>query len=92
MEQRNSHDGKVEQRWCNSQTSDGGTVQHLMVESAISNGGTVEQMWWKSRTSNGGTMEQLMVKQWKEVEEQWNKDAGTVGHLMANSGTEVVEP
>ena len=33
-----------------------------------------------------------MVKQWKEMEEQWNKDAGTVGHLMANSGTEVVEP
>ena len=37
-------------------------------------------------------MEQLMVKQWKEMEEQWNKDAGTVGHLMANSGTEVAEP
>ena len=26
------------------------------------------------------------------MEEQWNKDAGTVEHLMANSGTEVVEP
>ena len=51
-----------------------------------------EQRWWNSRTSNGGTMEQLMVKQWKEMEEQWNKDSGTVGHLMANSGTEVVEP
>ena len=55
-------------------------------------GETEEQRWWNSRTSNGGTMEQLMVKQWKEMEEQWNKDAGTVGHLMANSGTEVVEP
>ena len=69
MEQRNSHDGKVEQRWYNSQTSDGGTVQHLMVESAISNGGTVEQMWWKSRTSDGGTVE------------QWNRGFETLKYL-----------
>ena len=32
MEKWNKHDGKVEQAWWNSRTSDGGTVEHLMVE------------------------------------------------------------
>ena len=53
-----------EQRWWNSGTSDGGTVEHLMVEQRNRGGETVEHRWWNIRTPDGGTVEHLMVEQW----------------------------
>ena len=54
----------MEQRWENSGTSDGGTVEHVMVEQWNRDGGTVEHRWWNSGTSDGGTVDHLMVEQW----------------------------
>ena len=65
----------MEQRWWNSRTCDGGTVEHVMVEQGNRNGGTVEQRWWNSGPAEGGTVDQLKV-------EQLNSHGGTVEHLM----------
>ena len=68
----------MELRLCNSRTSDGGTVEHLMV-----------QQWnissWNIRTSNGANVEHLMM-------DQWDRDDGeTVEHLMVEQCTMIVE-
>ena len=48
----------MEQKWWNSRTCYGGTVEHLMVEQGNRNGGAVEQRWWNSGPADGGTVEQ----------------------------------
>ena len=56
----------MEQKWQNSRTSDGGTVEQLMVEQWNSgtveqwnrDGGTVEQKCLNSGPFDGGTVEQ----------------------------------
>ena len=53
----------VKQRRWNSDTFDGGTVEHLMVEQRHRSGERVEQRWCNIRTPNGGTVEHLMVKE-----------------------------
>ena len=63
-------------------TSDGGTVEPLMVEHLM-----VEQwimLWWNSGTSDGGRGEHLMVEERKN-------DGGRVEQRSWNSGTETVE-
>ena len=49
----------VEQRQWNSQTSDGGTVEHLTVEQW----NLMEQRRWNSKISDGWTVELVMVEQ-----------------------------
>ena len=56
----------VKQRWWNSDTF--GTVDHLFVEQW-------NILWWNSGSSHGGTVEDMVL-------EQWNRDFGTVEHLM----------
>ena len=68
----------MELRLCNSRTSDGGIVEHLMV-----------QQWnissWNIRTSDGANVEHLMM-------DQWDRDDGeTVEHLMVEQCTMIVE-
>ena len=63
-------------------TSDGETVEPLMVEHLM-----VEQwimLWWNSGTSDGGRGEHLMVEERKN-------DGGRVEQRSWNSGTETVE-
>ena len=58
-------------RWCNSRTSDGGTVRHLMVEQ------------WNSGTSASGRAEHLMVEQWnRDGRTVEHHEGGTVEQLM----------
>ena len=52
VEQWNRDGGSVEQRWWNSGTSDGGTVDHLMVEQST-------EKW----NRDGGTVEHVMMEQ-----------------------------
>ena len=54
-------------RWWNSRTCDGGTVEHVMVEQL---------------NGYGATGEHLMVERGKIMVEQWNRDGGTVEHVM----------
>ena len=58
VEQWINHAGRaehlmVQQRLWNSRTSDGATVEHLMVERWNRDGRTVEQRWGNSGTSDG---------------------------------------
>ena len=59
--------------WWNSWTSDGGTVEHLMVEQW-------NIRWWNSRTSDGGRVEQ----RWRNIR---SSDCATVEERLWNSGT-----
>ena len=70
VEQWNSHDRTLEQKFWNSKTSEKKLEQWKQWEKK-----TVEQRWWNSRTSHFGTVGHLIVK-------QWNRDCGIVEHLL----------
>ena len=65
--QWNRDGGIVEQTMSNSRSSDGGTVEHLMVEqwnilwwnSGRYDVRTVEKGWWNSGTSDEGTVKDI---------------------------------
>ena len=46
-------------RWWNSRTSDGGTVERMWCNRRTYDGGTEEKSWWNSGT---------------EIVEQWNRE------------------
>ena len=67
MEQRwwNSGLDNVEQQiiwYWNRRTSDGGTVEHLMLEQRNRSGETLEHRGWNIKTPDGGTVKHLMVE------------------------------
>ena len=46
----------------NRRTSDGGTVEHLMLEQRNRSGETLEHRGWNIKTPDGGTVKHLMVE------------------------------
>ena len=48
----------MEQRWWNSGTCDGGTVEHLTMEQWNNHDGTVEHLMVEQCNRDGGTVEQ----------------------------------
>jgi len=73
----------------NSGTAEHPLLEHLMMEQSNNDGETVVQRCWNSKTSDGGTVELRWRnsrtsdrEKRKKSGEQWNRDGGTVEHLM----------
>ena len=60
----------MEQRWWNSGTCDGGTVEHLTMEQWNNHDGTVEHLMVEQCNRDGGTVEQRLWNSGTEIMEQ----------------------